>query len=68
MKRVSNSAPAASANQIDLEVGNRVGHAKFGVVNVIGIEGSSPNQKATIDFDSIGKKQLLLKFAKLDLL
>ena len=46
-------------------MGDIVVHAKFGKGRVLHIEGSAPNEKATITFPAVGKKQLLLKFAKL---
>jgi hypothetical protein len=55
-------------NIIKLEVGNRVQHDRFGKGTVTAIEGKYPDQKATINFDGIGCKQLLLKFAKLTLI
>jgi DNA helicase II / ATP-dependent DNA helicase PcrA len=42
-----------------------VEHAKFGRGKVISIEGSGPNKKATVFFNSVGNKNLLLRFAKL---
>jgi DNA helicase-2/ATP-dependent DNA helicase PcrA len=66
---VSNSATATSDfNPSNLAEGMSVGHAKFGKGTVIKIEGESPNVKATIKFPAVGTKQLLLKFAKLDIL
>jgi DNA helicase-2/ATP-dependent DNA helicase PcrA len=44
--------------------GQKVEHPRFGVGKVVHLEGSGPNVKATVEFP-IGKKQLLLKFAKL---
>jgi DNA helicase-2/ATP-dependent DNA helicase PcrA len=32
------------------------------------MEGTEPDRKATIKFDNVGEKQLLLKFAKLRIL
>jgi len=48
-------------------VGTKVGHAKFGKGKVVNIEGESPNEKATVFFPTVGQKQLLLKFAKLEI-
>jgi DNA helicase-2/ATP-dependent DNA helicase PcrA len=48
-----------------LKPGTTVEHGRFGVGSVVAIEGSGENRKATINFESVGKKQLLLKFAKL---
>ena len=47
-----------------VRVGIRVEHPRFGIGKVIALEGADVNIKATVDFP-IGKKQLLLKFAKL---
>ncbi|MDA3821222.1 MAG: ATP-binding domain-containing protein, partial [Bacteroidales bacterium] len=48
----------------NVEIGMKVEHPRFGIGAVVELEGSSPNTKATDNFP-IGKKQLLLKFAKL---
>ena len=49
----------------NLTIGSKVEHPRFGKGRVDNIEGIPPNVKATVIFDSQGKKQLLLKFAKL---
>lgn len=51
-----------------LKIGSRVEHPRFGKGKIDNIEGTPPNIKATVIFDNFGKKQLLLKFAKLTLL
>ena len=51
----------------NVEVGMKVEHPRFGIGEVTELEGSAPNTKATVNFP-IGKKQLLLKFAKLRIL
>jgi len=43
----------------------QVDHPKFGRGKVISVEGNGPNKKATVFFNAIGKKSLLLRFAKL---
>lgn len=48
-----------------LEVGTVVQHQRFGKGQVNAIEGSGQNAKATVVFKHFGKKQLLLKFARL---
>ena len=57
--------PQASAASV-VGVGDTVMHAKFGKGKVVALEGSAPNEKATVFFPSVGQKQLLLKFAKLE--
>jgi DNA helicase-2/ATP-dependent DNA helicase PcrA len=49
----------------DLQVGMQVQHDRFGSGKVINMDGDFPNNKATIFFEGIGQKQLLIKFAKL---
>ncbi len=44
-----------------------VRHEKFGFGEVITIEGTEPNKKAKVRFEVVGEKQLLLKFAKLQI-
>ena len=55
-------------NTNGIAVGVMVEHQRFGLGKVLNIEGDFPNVKATIEFNSAGKKQLLLKFAKLKVL
>ncbi|HVA98086.1 MAG TPA: UvrD-helicase domain-containing protein [Bacteroidia bacterium] len=52
----------------DLQVGMEVMHERFGNGKVIHIEGIFPNNKATVFFQGVGQKQLLLKFAKLTIM
>ena len=49
----------------DLQVGMEVEHDRFGNGTVIAMEGAFPNNKATVSFEGVGPKQLLIKFAKL---
>lgn len=50
----------------NLSVGDKIRHERFGLGKVIDLTGDGGDAKATVDFDSFGKKQLLLKFAKFD--
>ena len=58
----------SSAQDGTIVVGDTVQHAKFGKGKVLNIEGNHPNEKATVFFPSVGQKQLLLKFAKLQII
>ena len=49
----------------DIIVGNIVEHNRFGKGEVLALEGKGPNKKAEIKFGTVGKKKLLLQFAKL---
>lgn len=55
-------APSAVA---DLRVGQRVEHDRFGYGTILSLEGSGPERKAVVSFESGGSKTLLLKFARL---
>ncbi len=48
-----------------IKVGDVVEHQRFGRGKVAIVDGESGNKKATIEFEQFGKKQLVLKFAKL---
>ena len=45
-------------------VGQRIQHERFGIGEVIKLEGTGDNTKATIRFVNAGEKQLLLRFAR----
>lgn len=59
----SSPAPFSSSDS-PLQPGDRIEHTRFGVGEVIKMEGSGENCKATVVFRNSGTKQLLLKFAK----
>ena len=67
-KSVNRAVPprpmATDASAGDLHVGNTIEHQRFGIGEVIKIEGTGENTKATVQFRNTGTKQLLLKFAK----
>ena len=54
-----------SAEMADLQVGSQVEHKRFGVGKILSMEGQGANKKATVFFQSVGQKNLLLKFARL---
>ena len=49
----------------ELYEGERIEHNRFGGGTILQITGEAPEMKAVVDFDEYGKKQLLLKYAKL---
>ena len=69
-KKVSSLNKSFSNNNelANIKVGSEVNHDKFGKGKVIQLSGDAPNVKATVFFPSSGQKQLLLKFAKLQIL
>lgn len=64
-KAITNGGRALTGqNDVALKEGNIIEHQRFGRGTVAKIEGAGENLKATVDFDSTGRKQLLLKFAR----
>lgn len=63
-----NFATGSPVDTSSLEIGTRVSHDRFGEGTITAIEGDGGNTKATVEFDRFGKKQLLLKFAKLSVI
>jgi len=47
-----------------LSVGQHIEHERFGMGEILKIEGTGSNCKATVQFQNVGIKQLLLKFAR----
>ncbi|MBK7259913.1 MAG: UvrD-helicase domain-containing protein [Ignavibacteriae bacterium] len=54
-----------SQEQIHLHVGLAVTHETFGQGRIVALDGSGSQARAVVDFKSVGRKQLLLKFANL---
>ena len=54
----------ASSSSSSLREGCKIEHQRFGIGEVLKLEGSGENAKATVAFTHAGTKQLLLKFAK----
>lgn len=52
----------------EFQVGDTVRHNRFGEGQIISLEGSGGDAKATISFEHLGQKNLLLKYAKLIIL
>lgn len=60
-----NATPSPATDNSGIVVGNIVEHEKFGIGEVIAIEGKYPESKALIRFKTVGDKNLLMKYAKL---
>ncbi|MFA8449470.1 MAG: ATP-dependent helicase [Bacteroidales bacterium] len=61
----TNTKTDTTLSSSEIIPGLEVSHQKFGKGKVISVDGSAQNKKASIQFYSVGQKQLLLKFAKL---
>jgi len=65
------SQPAVQSAQTNsglLVVGSHIEHSRFGRGEVVALTGSGIDAKATVRFDNVGTKQLLLRFAKFTIL
>lgn len=60
----ANSSSANNGGNRMIAEGNIIEHERFGIGNVIRVEGTGENTKATVQFKNAGTKQLLLKFAR----
>lgn len=71
---VPNSPSAASSTTTSVSgasgiaVGQTIEHQRFGIGEVVRVEGIGDNCKATVRFRNAGEKQLLLKFARFKIL
>ena len=68
-----NSSSSDSYSQIEpdapimIKSGMNVKHNQFGIGKVQMVSGEGEKKQAVVVFDSVGKKQLLLKYAKLEI-
>ena len=51
-----------------LKVGQQIAHSRFGRGKVVALTGTGIDAKATVEFENVGTKQLLLRFAKFTIL
>ena len=59
------SSPSGrNAEGAPLHTGQRIEHERFGIGEVLKVEGQGDSMKATVQFQNAGTKQLLLKFAR----
>lgn len=61
---VSSASPVSSR----IAVGKHIVHNRFGRGEILHIEGTGDGTKATVRFENVGTKQLLLKFAKFEVI
>ncbi len=52
-------------NPSDMKAGMKVEHQRFGMGEIISMEGNTANQVATIHFGTMGEKKIMLNYAKL---
>ncbi len=66
--KIDKSAKYVQSGISEICEGAKVKHARFGEGIVLNVEGIFPNIKANINFNTVGKKSLLLKFANLQVI
>ena len=66
LKRLSKKPSIDYKVKINIYAGDNVSHEKFGLGQVVRIEGNGNDSKATVNFKKFGEKNLLLRFAKLN--
>ncbi|MDL2215254.1 UvrD-helicase domain-containing protein [Dysgonomonas sp. OttesenSCG-928-M03] len=54
-------------NVSEVRIGAIIKHERFGIGKVISVDGDVSSRKATVEFENSGTKQLLLKFARFDI-
>lgn len=59
---------SCQTSNVMLAVGQTVLHDRFGRGEVLKVEGDGDNAKASISFENVGVKQLLLRFARLKII
>lgn len=66
---IGNSGNVKVQNTVSgLQEGCLIEHERFGIGKVIRLEGDGDNKKATVTFEHVGTKQLLLRFARFKVL
>lgn len=66
---VKNAIPkTSSASVSEVKEGNIIKHERFGIGKVTAVSGDPESRKATVEFENSGIKQLLLKFARFEVI
>ncbi len=72
MRTTPNSATTQVTSYNDgknsIRIGSVINHQRFGKGEIVSIEGTGENAKATVCFQLAGQKQLMLKFARYEVL
>ncbi|MDL2223760.1 UvrD-helicase domain-containing protein [Bacteroidales bacterium OttesenSCG-928-M06] len=69
LSKIENKETTSIVSSIgDLKAGNTIRHDRFGIGKVTELSGIGDNAQATVEFENVGRKQLLLKFARFTIL
>lgn len=62
------SSVSGSNESNGLSAGIVIRHERFGKGTILAVEGKGDNANALVEFENVGRKKLLLKFAKFKVL
>jgi DNA helicase-2/ATP-dependent DNA helicase PcrA len=72
MKKIETGHRPAAVEKVEslcgFRVGDEISHCRFGKGKIISLEGNGGDAKAQIQFEHMGRKSLLLKYARLTIL
>jgi DNA helicase-2/ATP-dependent DNA helicase PcrA len=68
IENINLNTPNKTSDDGGLSIGVKIQHERFGVGEILSIEGEADSRKAWVDFGNNQKRQLLLKFAKYKIL
>lgn len=63
-QRIDSSSKSKADTSALVSIGQIIEHQRFGIGEVVMVEGTGESTKATVEFRNAGRKQLLLKFAR----
>lgn len=66
--RTATPKTSAGSNAGEVGVGAIIKHERFGIGKVTAVTGDVDSRKATVEFENSGVKQLLLKFARIEII
>ena len=66
--RTATPKASAGSNAGEVSVGAIIKHERFGIGKVTAVTGDVDSRKATVEFENSGVKQLLLKFARIEII
>lgn len=66
--RTATPKASAGSNAGEVGVGAIIKHERFGIGKVTAVTGDVDSRKATVEFENSGVKQLLLKFARIEII
>lgn len=66
--KIAQPKSPVSSDVYGVQVGAMIKHERFGIGKVVDLDGDASSRKATVEFENAGTKQLLLKFARFEII